>query len=125
MQGRATSGRAEIAGNLGDRGKSAGRNAALLREQSHEAGIWLVRRERADGMARDAAAHFDGGNYFFHACDRRARKGFTVELHVEAAILRIADLDSRSVLTCTAEEEFPEAVAFAGIVVSGASENKR
>ena len=124
MQGRATSGRAEIAGNLGDWRKSAGRNTALLREQSYEAGIWLVRRKRADGTARNTAAQLHGGNNFFQACDRCARKSFAVELHVEAAILRIADLDGSSILACTAKEEFTQAVALDRIVGSDGSENK-
>src|SRR5713101_4672621 len=124
MQGCAARGRAEIAGNLGDRRKSAGGNAALLGEQGHEARVRLVRRKIADGAARDAAAQLDGCENFFHAGDRRARKGFAVELHGEAAILRIADLDGAGVLARAAEEELTEAVAFAGIVTSGASKDE-
>ncbi len=124
MQGRAARGRAEIAGYLGDRRKSAGGNAALLGEQGHEARVRLVRRKTADGAARDAAAQLDGCDNFFHAGDRRARKGFAVELHGEAAILRIADLDGGSVLARATEEEFTEAIAFVGVVAGGASKNE-
>ena len=124
MQGRAACRGAEVAVNLGDRRKSVRGNAALLREQGHEAGVRLVRRKTANGGARDAAAQLDGGKNFFHAGDRRARKGFAVELHGEAAILCIADLDGGSVLARTAKEEITEAVAFAGIVTSGASKDE-
>src|ERR1700674_1085222 len=124
MQGRAARGRAEIAGNLGDRRKSAGGNAALLGEQGHEARVRLVRRKTADGAARDAAAQLDGCKNFFHAGNRRAREGFAVELHGEAATLCIADLDGGSVLPRAAEKEITEAIAFAGIVTSGASKDK-
>ncbi len=83
-----------------------------------------MRCKTADGAARDSAAQFDRGNYFFHARDRSARKSFAVELHVEAAILRIADLDGGRVLPRATEEEFTKAIAFAGIVASGASKDK-
>src|SRR5258708_29705338 len=124
MQARAAGGRAEVAGNWGARRKSGGGNAARLGEQGHEARVRLVRRKTADGAARDAAAQLDGCENFFHAGDRRARKGFAVELHGEAAILRIADLDGGSVLACAAEEELTEAIAFVGIVASGASKDE-
>ena len=124
MQGCAARGRAEIAGNLGDRRKSGGGNAGLLGEQGHEARVRLVRRKTPDGAARDAAAQLDGCENFFHAGDRRARKGFAVELHGEAAIPRITDLDGGSVLACAAEEEFTEAIAFVGIVTSCASKDE-
>src|SRR5260370_22537662 len=125
MQGGAAGGGAEIAGHSGDRGKSGEGNAALLGEQGNEARVRLVRRKTADGTARDAAAQLNGGNNFFQAGDRRARKGFTIELHGETAILRIADVDCGSVLSRTAEEEFTEAIAFAGIVACRAPKDKR
>src|SRR5258708_25086943 len=124
MLGRGVGGGAEIAGNSGDCRKSAEGNAALLGEQGKEARVRLVRRKTADGAARDAAAQLNGGNNFFHAGDRRARKGLTIELHGETAILRIADVDCGTVLSRTAEEEFTEAIAFSGIVTCCASQDK-
>src|SRR5713226_6884867 len=119
MQGRAARGRAEIAGSFGDGRKSAGRNAALLREQSHEARIWLVRCKTADGAARDATAHLDRGKNFFHAGNRPTRKGFAVELHVETAVFRIADLDGGSVLARATKNKFTEKIA--SVCTDGAS----
>lgn len=83
-----------------------------------------MRCKPADGAARDPAAQLHRCNHFFHTRDRRPRKGFTVELHAQAAILRLADLDGGGVLARTAEEKFTKAVAFAGIVISGASQDK-
>src|SRR5260370_12826838 len=71
MQSRAASGGAKVAGCPGDRRKGAWRNAALLREQSHEAGIWLVRGKRADGTARNAAAPLHACHNLFQAGDFR------------------------------------------------------
>src|SRR5258708_17554494 len=116
MLGRGVGGGAEIAGHSGNRRKSAEGNAALLGEQGNEARVRLVRRKTADGAARDAAAQLNGGNNFFQAGDRRAGKCFAVELHGETAILRIADLDSGSVLARTAEEEFTDAGALSRII---------
>src|SRR5260370_36439374 len=121
----AAGGGAGVAGSSAAGRKSAEGNAALLGEQGKEGGVRLLVRKPADGTARDAAAQLNGGNNFFHAGDRRARKGFTIELHGETAILRIADVDSGSVLARTAEEEFTEAIAFAGIVTCGAPKDKR
>jgi len=44
---------------------------------------------------------------FFHAGDRRARKGSAVKLHVEAAILSIADLYGGGVLAGAAKRNSP------------------
>ena len=83
-----------------------------------------MRRKPSDGAARDAAAQLNGSKDLFHARDRRARKCFSVELHFEAAVLRIADLDGRGVLARAAKEKFAEAIGVLGIFMSGASQNK-
>src|SRR5437660_7412688 len=124
MQCCAADGWAQIPGNPRDRRKSARGNSALLSEQSNKAGIRLVRGKPSDGAARDAAAQLNGSKDLFHARDRRARKCFSVELHFEGAVLRIADLDGRGVLARTAKEKFTKPIGFTGIVVSGAPENK-
>lgn len=84
-----------------------------------------MRRKTTNGAARDAAAQLHGGNYFFHAGNRRARNGFAVKLHFEAAILCIANLYGRGVLAGAAEEKLAKAIAFAGIVATGAAKDKR
>src|SRR5712692_2943688 len=114
MQSRAARGRAEIAKNLGDRRKLAGGNAALLREEGNETRVRLVRRKPGGGGARDATAQLDRGENFFHARDCRAGQGFTIELHVEAAILGIAHPDSSRVLPGAAENKFSEKIAAGG-----------
>src|SRR5229473_2994928 len=48
VEGCATGGRAEVAGNLRDRRKSVRRDTTLFCEKSNEARIWLVRRKTAD-----------------------------------------------------------------------------
>ena len=83
-----------------------------------------MRSKPSDGAARDAAAQLNGSKDLFHARDRRARKCFSVELHFEAAVLRIADLDGRGVLARAAKEKFAEAMGVLGIFMSGASQNK-
>ena len=83
-----------------------------------------MRGKPSDGAARDAAAQLDGSKDLFHARDRRARKCFSVELHFEGAVLRIADLDGRGVLARAAKEKFAEAIGVLGIFMSGASQNK-
>jgi len=85
----------------------------------------LVRRKPSDGAARDAAAQLNGSKDLFHARDRSARKCFSVDLHFEGAVLRIADLDGRCVLARAAKEKFTKPIGFTGIVVSGAPWNPR
>ena len=111
MQSRATSGGAEIAGSSRDRWKFVRGYAALLREKSDQARIWLVRRKASHGRSRDSAAKLNGGDNFFQARDGGARKGFAVELHAETAFLRIRDLDRGGVLSRATEKEFTQTIA--------------
>ena len=85
VKGRAAGGGAKISGSSRDGRKSFRRDAALLREQLHEARIWLVSGKPADGSAGNSATQLDRVNHFFHARDGCARKRFAVKLHIEAA----------------------------------------
>ena len=100
---RAAHGRAEIAGSLRDGRKNLWGNATLFCEERNETRIRLMRRETSDGGSRDATAQLHGGEHFFHARDGGARKGFAVELHVEASVSGTRDLDRGSVVACTAK----------------------
>lgn len=110
MKGRAARGGTEIAGSAGDRRKYVWGDTTLFREKGHEAGIGLMRRKASHGSARDSAAQLNGGDRFFHAGDGRAGKGFTVELHGEATIFRIIDLNRRCVLPRATEKKIAEPI---------------
>ncbi len=100
---RAAHGRAEIAGSFSDGRKNFGGNTALFCEESNKTRIRLMRGKTSDVSSRDAAAQLHGGEHFFHARDGGARKGFAVELHVEASVSGTRDLDRGSVVACTAK----------------------
>ena len=108
MKGGGTGGGDKIARSSRNGGKRFRRDAALFREQRHEAGIWLVGRKATDGSACNSAAQLDGVNHFFHARDGGTRECFAVELDCEATVLFIINLDRGGILPCATKNKFTE-----------------
>ena len=124
MQGRAASGGAEIAGGSRDGRKFVRGNTTLFGEERDEAWIWLVSCKTSYSGSSDSAAELNGGDGFLHARDGGARKRFAVELDIEAAFLRIRDLDRGGVLSRATKKEFTQTIASIWIGTSAAAKKE-